>query len=126
MGAEPVGVLLVLHGRHLRGRFDLVGPGPTPPDRVLLRVTGAVVVLLAVAFALELPVAPTALAGAAVLALAPWWRRVRPRVAGREMLPWRSAVVVAALFVVVETWHALGLRAVLAAVAGPGRARRDL
>ena len=54
--AVTVVVLLVLHGRHLRGRFDLVGPGPTPPDRVLLRVTGAVVVLLAVAFALELPV----------------------------------------------------------------------
>lgn len=124
--AVTVVVLLALHGRHLRGRFDLAGPGPTPPDRVLLRVTGAVVVLLAVAFALELPVAPTALAGAAVLALATWWRRVRPLVPVREMLPWRSALVVAALFVVVETWHAHGLGDLLAAVAGTGTGPGDL
>src|SRR5690606_7570762 len=66
-------VLLALHGRHLRGRFILTGTGPTPPDRVLLVVTAAVVALLAVAFALELPVAPTALVGAVVLGLATWW-----------------------------------------------------
>ncbi|WP_244286315.1 SLC13 family permease [Cellulosimicrobium cellulans] len=119
-------VLLVLHGRDLRGRFTLAGAGPTPPDRLLLRLTAAVVVLLAVAFALEIPVAPTALAGAAVLALATWWRRVRPLVPVREMLPWRSALIVAALFVLVETWHAHGLGDLLATVAGTGDGPGDL
>ena len=119
-------VLLALHGRHLRGRFVLTGTGPTPPDQVLLVVTAAVVVLLAAAFALELPVAPTALVGAVVLGLATWWRRVRPLVPVRDMLPWRSAVVVAALFVLVETWHAHGLGDLLAAVAGTGDGPGDL
>lgn len=119
-------VLLVLHGRSLTGRFELTAHGPTPPDRVLLLVTGAVVTLLALAFAAELPVALAALAGVVVLGLATWWRKVPLLVPVREMVPWRSALVVAALFVVVETWHAHGLGDILAAVAGDGADGGDL
>lgn len=119
-------VLLALHGRSFTGRFDLVAPGPEPRDRVLLAVTAAVVVLLAVAFAAELPVAVVAVVGAAVLGIATWWRRVPVLVPLREMLPWRSALVVAALFAVVETWHAHGLGGLLAAVAGDGSGGGDL
>jgi arsenical pump membrane protein len=119
-------VLLCLHGRSVSGRFVLTAAGPTPPDRVLLVVTGVVVALLAVAFAAELPVALAALAGVAVLGLATWWRRVPLLVPVREMVPWRSAVVVAGLFVAVETWHAHGLGDLLAAVAGDGTDGGDL
>ena len=119
-------VLLALHGRSLTGRFVLAPGGPVPPDRLLLVVTGVTVVLLAAAFAAELPVALVALAGVLVLGLATWWRRVPLLVPVREMLPWRSALVVAALFVVVETWHAHGLGDLLAAVAGDGGDPGDL
>lgn len=119
-------VLLALHGRSIRGRFTLADGGPVPADRVLLVVTGVVVTLLAVAFAAELPVAVVALAGVVVLGLATWWRRVPLLVPVREMVPWRSAVVVAGLFVVVETWHAHGLGDLLAAVAGDGTDGGDL
>jgi arsenical pump membrane protein len=119
-------VLLVLHGRSVRGRFVLAAAGPVPPDRTLLVVTGVVVALLAVAFAAGLPVAVVALAGVGVLGLATWWRRVPLLVPVRAMVPWRSAVVVAALFVAVETWHAHGLGDLLAAVAGDGTGGADL
>ncbi|MBD8078422.1 citrate transporter [Cellulosimicrobium arenosum] len=119
-------VLLVLHGRSFVGRFEPTAHGPTPPDRVLLVVTGVVVALLAIAFAAELPVALAALAGVLVLGLATWWRKVPLLVPVREMVPWRSALVVAALFVVVETWHAHGLGGILDAVAGDGTGGGDL
>lgn len=119
-------VLLVLHGRDLGGRFELAAPSRAAPDRVLLVVAGVVVALCAVAFAAELPVAPVAVAAAVVLGAATRWRRVPLLVPARELVPWRTAVVVAGLFVAVETWHAHGLGDLLASVAGTGTGAADL
>ncbi|RMI12623.1 SLC13 family permease [Cellulomonas triticagri] len=112
--------VLAVRGRHaLRGRF---APGDryVPPDRPLLLVTGGTTAVMAVGFVAGLPVWAVAL-GAAVVLLAAFALRRRPLpVRARDLVPWRMLLVVAALFVAVETLHVRGLGDALAALAPDG------
>jgi arsenical pump membrane protein len=85
-------------------------------------VTGAI----AVAFAAGAPPAPVGLAAAALLLLATLARGRPLPVPARDLVPWRTILVVAALFTVVETQHAHGLGTVLAHAAGQGDGFGDL
>ncbi|WP_098465020.1 SLC13 family permease [Isoptericola jiangsuensis] len=120
-----VAALAVLHRRALHGRYD-VPPRRAPRDPVLLRVSGVVVLLMGAAFAIELPVLPTAVVAAAVLGAATAWRRVPITVPVTQMVPWRTAIVTAGLFVAVGTWHAHGLTALLSHLTGAGTGPGDL
>ncbi|MDM7853704.1 SLC13 family permease [Cellulomonas alba] len=113
-------VLLGVRDRHaLAGRFE-THPARRPADAVLLRVTAGVTAAIAVAFAAGAPPAPVGAAAAAVLLLVTLARRRPLPVPARDLVPWRTILVVAALFTVVETAHAHGLGTVLARAAGQG------
>lgn len=114
-----VAVLAVRRRADLRGRFE-PGPRYVPPDRVLLRVTGATTAVMAVGFVAGLPVWAVALAAAAVLLAAFAVRRRALPVRPSQLVPWRMLLVVAALFVVVETLHVRGLGEALVAAAPGG------
>ncbi len=115
--AATVAGLALLHRRAIVGRY-LPSEPQAPRDTIAVALAGAVVAAMAVCFAAELPVAPVALAGAAVLGVMTWWRRVPLLSRARDMVPWRAVVTVAGLFAVVEALHVHGLGAALAAVAG--------
>ncbi len=114
-----VAVLAVRGRADLRGRFE-PGPRYVPPDRALLRVTGATTAVMAVGFVAGLPVWAVALAAAVVLLVAFAVRRRALPVRPTELVPWRMLLVVAALFVVVETLHVRGLGEALVAAAPGG------
>src|SRR4051794_26384871 len=118
--AAIVGTVVVLGVRDraaLRGRYE-----PHPPravrDRVLLIVCALAVGALAVAFVVGAPTAPTAVVVAAVLLGVTLLRRSRLPVPARDLVPWRTLLVVLGLFVVVETAHVHGLGTLLASAAG--------
>jgi len=114
-----VAVLAVRGRRVLRGRY-VPGPRYVPPDRALLLVTAGTTGVMAAGFVVGLPVWAVA-AGAAVVLLGAFAvrRRSLPGRA-RDLLPWRMLLVVAALFVAVETLHVRGLGDALADVAPGG------
>ncbi|CAM5780366.1 Arsenic transport integral membrane protein ArsB OS=Cellulomonas persica OX=76861 GN=arsB2 PE=3 SV=1 [Cellulomonas persica] len=118
-------VLAVRDRAAIRGRYALVA-APPAPDPVLLRVTGLVVGAMAVAFVAG--VTPALAAGAAgVLLLGLTLARRRPLpVAPGDMVPWRTLIVVAGLFVLVATAHAHGMAEVLHRAAGDGHGPLDL
>ncbi|MFE6971495.1 SLC13 family permease [Isoptericola sp. NPDC057653] len=111
--------LAALHASALRGRYA-VPARRAAADPVLLRVAAVVVLLMGAGFAAELPVLPVALGATAVLGVATAWRRAPLPVPVRELVPWRTVVVTAGLFVVVGTWHAHGLTELLAPLVGTG------
>lgn len=117
-----VAVLAVRGRADLRGRFE-PGPRYVPPDRALLRVTGATTVVMAAGFVAGLPVWAVALAAAVVLLAAFALRRRALPVRPTQLVPWRMLLVVAALFVVVEALHVRGLGEALVAAA-PGETAR--
>ncbi|WP_456824161.1 SLC13 family permease [Cellulomonas sp. P5_E12] len=120
-----VAVLAVRDRRSLHGGYD-VHPPRAVRDRVLLAVCAVAVGVLAVAFVLGAPTAPTAVAVAVALLAATLLRHQRLPVAARDLVPWRTLLVVLGLFVVVETAHAHGLGTVLAHAAGTGSTAGDL
>ncbi|GIG19836.1 arsenic transport integral membrane protein ArsB [Cellulomonas chitinilytica] len=118
--------VLAVRDRHvLSGTYE-VHPGRPAPDRPLLVVAAVVTGVMAAAFVAGLPVAPTALAAAAILMLATRLRRRPWPVPPSRLVPWRTLVVVAGLFAVVQTAHAHGLGALLADAAGHGHGAADL
>jgi arsenical pump membrane protein len=123
--AVTVAYLFAAHHRDLRGRFD------TPAlvaerDRVLLPLSAAVTVALGVCFAVGLPVAGVAVIGALLLLAVTLVRRRDLVAPVGELVPWRTALVLASLFVAVEAWRAHGLGDLLADFAGTGTGTRDL
>lgn len=118
-------VLAIRDGRSLAGHYDSHPPRP-PRDRVLLGLCAAAVGVLAVAFVVGAPTAPTAVGVAVVLLAATLLRHQKLPVAARDLVPWRTLLVVLGLFVVVETAHAHGLGTLLAHAAGTGGTAGDL
>lgn len=119
--AVLVTVLLVaLRDRDaIAGRFTLA-PGPVPADRALLGLAAAVTAAMAVAFVAGVEPVLAAGAAAAVLTAATRLRRRPWPVPPAQLVPWRTLLVVAGLFVVVATLHAQGSAALLHAAAGDG------
>jgi arsenical pump membrane protein len=121
-------VVLAVRGRTgLRGRFTAPSRY-VPPDRTLVLVTGVTVAVMAAGFVAGLPVWAVALGAAAVLLIGFAVRR-RPlpgptgaslRARAVAMVPWQMLLVVAGLFVVVETLHVRGLGDLLVAAAPSG------
>jgi len=120
-----VALLAVRDRRALRGRYAPVPDHPVP-DRVLLAAATLVTVLMAVAFVAG--VEPALAAGVAALALAAATRvRRRPWPAPLPvMVPWRTLLLVAGLFVVVGTVRLHGGADAASAVAGSGDGFGDL
>ena len=118
-----VAVLWVLHRKEIRGRFTVDAP-PEPHDPTLLRIAGGVCLGVGPLFALGLPPAWVASVAAVVLALVAW-RRNRSMLR-RVAVPWRMAVAVAALFVLIDLALRHGLHDVLVTVAGTGHSPADL
>jgi arsenical pump membrane protein len=114
-----VALLAVRDRRVLRGSFDAVPPR-RPADAALLRVAAATTGAMAVAFVAGVePAVAAVVAAVALLAVTLGRRRPLP-VPARDLVPWRTLVVVAGLFVVVATAHAHGLDEVLATASGAG------
>lgn len=116
-------VLFVLHRRELRGRYLPDAP-PDPHDPVLLRISAAVCVAVGPLFAAGLSPAWVSGVAAVVLVVA---ARSRSRDLVRHLaVPWRMALAVAVLFVVIDGALQLGLEPALASLAGDGTSGADL
>ncbi|NYG08195.1 arsenical pump membrane protein [Phycicoccus badiiscoriae] len=116
-------VLAVLHRRELGGRYLPDAP-PDPHDQVLLRVAGAVCLAVGPLFAVGLSPAWVSSIAAGVLVAAAW---ARDRDLVRDLkVPWRMALAVAALFVVIDAALQVGLQPALASLAGQGTTSVDL
>lgn len=121
--AVPVAVLAIVFRRQLGARFEPV-ESTRPDDAVLFRVSAAVVVLLIPSLVSGIPVWIPACAAAAILLVAFAIRRrtaVRP-----SLVPWGIVTFACGLFLVVETGHAMGLTALLAAPVGEGEGPLEL
>ena len=114
-----VAVLAIRDRRAIAGTYA-TAPAPGAPDAVLLRVTAAVVVVMAVAFVVGVEPAFAALAAAVVLLVATLARRRPLPVPVGELVPWRTLVVVAGLFVVIAAAHQIGDALQVAAGTGDG------
>ncbi|KZM36440.1 SLC13 family permease [Oerskovia enterophila] len=123
--AVTVLYLLVAHHRDLRGTFEASAP-TAERDPVLLPLAALVTVALGVCFAVGLPVAVVALGGAGVLLTVTLVRRRDLVAPVGELVPWRTVLVVASLFVAVEAWQVHGLGDLLARFAGTGTGTGDL
>lgn len=132
MWAPALAAVLVTVGvLALRDRSALAGTYDQPPprsarDRLLILIAAAVVGAMAVAFVVGAPPAPTAVAAAAVLTGLTLLRTRGLPVPAKDLVPWRTLLVVAALFAVVATAHAHGLGEWLSRAAGSGSASGDL
>lgn len=118
-------VLALRDRRALTGTYELQ-PAPEPSDPLLLRLTGAVVAVMAVAFVVGVEPALAAAVAAALLLVATLVRRRPLPVPAADLVPWRTLVVVGSLFVVVATAHAHGMGDALAAAAGEGNGPLEL
>lgn len=123
--AVTVAYLFVAHRRDLLGTFDAL-PLAAERDRVLLPLAALVTVALGACFAVGLPVAAVAVAGAAVLLGVTLVRRRDLVAPVSELVPWRTVLVLASLFVAVEAWQVHGLGDLLARFAGTGTGTGDL
>lgn len=118
-----VGVLALRDSRAIRGRYALE-PAPGAPDGVLLRITAVVVAAMAIAFVVGVEPALAAVAAATALLAATLLRRRPLPVPPGDLVPWRTLIVVAALFVVVAAAHPVA--GALQAAAGAGSSPLDL
>ena len=116
-------VLGVRDHRAIGGRY-VTAPAPGAPDPTLLRITAVVVGVMAVAFVAGVEPALAALAAAVVLLVATLARRRPLPVPVGELVPWRTLVVVAGLFVVIAAAHQIG--DALQVLAGTGDGPLDL
>lgn len=118
-----VAVVWLLHRRELRGRYDRP-PRAEPHDRTLMVVSAVVAAALAPAFVAGLtPAWPAGIAAVALLAATAWRA---PELLRRVSVPWRAAVGIAALFVVIDLALRHGLAATLTTAVGSGTAAPDL
>ena len=116
-------VLYLLHRCELRGRYLPDAP-PDPHDQVLLVAAAAVCLAVGPLFAIGLSPAWVASIAAVVLVGAAW---ARNRGLVRHLkVPWRMALAVAALFVIIDAALQLGLQPALASLAGEGTSPGDL
>nr|WP_212756079.1 SLC13 family permease [Flexivirga aerilata] len=116
-------VIAALHGRSLVGRYA-APPAPETGDPVLLRVAGAVCLLLGPVFVTGVTPAIPAAVAAAILAVTLW---MRDRGGIREVaVPWRMVIGVSVLFVVVDLLGSHGLNALIADLVGRGHGLTDL
>ncbi len=76
--------------------------------------------IIGVAFAAGAPTAPTAVAAAVILLVVTLVRHQKLPVKARDLVPWRTLLVVLGLFAIVETLHAHGLGTLLADASGTG------
>ncbi|MFC8190489.1 SLC13 family permease [Cellulomonas sp. NPDC057328] len=114
-----VALLAVRDRRALAGRYE-AAPARPAPDRPLLVVAAAVTAVMAVAFVAGVEPVVAGGAAAVVLAVATVVRR-RPWPAPLpRLVPWRTVLVVAGLFVVVETLRVHGGAVLAASAAGDG------
>ncbi|ROS30970.1 SLC13 family permease [Cellulomonas sp. PhB150] len=120
-----VGVLALRDRSALAGTYDQPPPR-TVRDQRLLVVTAVVVGAMAVAFVVGAPPAPTAIVAAAALTALTVLRTRALPVPAKDLVPWRTLLVVAALFAVVATAHAHGLGEWLSRAAGSGDGFGDL
>jgi arsenical pump membrane protein len=112
-----VAVLYVLHRRELGGQFRAEAPAD-PHDRLLLRIAGAVCLVVCPLFAVGLPPAWVASAAAVVLLVT---LLVRSPARLRQIsVPLPMALGVAVLFVVVDVALQHGLQPALSTLAGQG------
>lgn len=118
-----VAVLYLLHRRELRGRY-LLDALPDAHDQVLLRVAAAVCLAVGPLFAVGLSPAWVSSVAAVVL-VATGGARNRDLVR-RLHVPWRMALAVAVLFVVIDAALQLGVQPALASLAGEGTSPGDL
>ncbi|GMA31525.1 SLC13 family permease [Litorihabitans aurantiacus] len=114
-----VAVLGVRDRRELRGRYE-TPPAPEAPDPALLRIAAVVVAVMALAFVLGVEPAVAATVAAVALLVATRVRRRPLPVPAGDLVPWRTLVVVAALFVVVAALRPLGEGLTVAAGTGDG------
>ncbi len=110
-------VLYLLHRRQLHGRYTTEAPAE-PHDPVLLRIAGAVCLAVGPLFAVGLSPAWVSVVAAVLLLVAVGLRS--PGLLPHIAVPWRMAVGVTVLFVVIDVALTHGLRDVLAGVAGSG------
>lgn len=125
-GAAILGTVVALacwHRSELRGRYELDAP-PEPHDPAMLRLAAAVCIAIGPLFALGLSPAWVSSAAAVVLLVATW-SRDRDRVT-QVAVPWRMALAVAVLFVVIDVALRHGLQPALASLAGAGTSPADL
>lgn len=115
--AVTVAAVVCFWPRVLRGRFQLPS-APRPHDRPMLWLAATVCLVLAVLFALGLAPALPTVAAAVVLTVAYALRR--PGAWRRLEVPWKMALAVLGLFLVVKWLGPLGLDALLASALGVG------
>lgn len=120
-----VAILAIRDRRVLRGSFD-PNPPRAPRDKPLLVVTAVTVGLLGIAFAAGVPTAPAAVAAAVLLLVVTLVRHQKLPVKARDLVPWRTLLVVLGLFAVVQTLHAHGMGTLLADASGTGTGPWDL
>ena len=121
--AVTVVIIAVLHRRELRGRFT-IDPPDEPHDRLLLRVSAGVCILIGPAFLTGVtPAIPATVA--AVILLGTLWirRRVDLR---RVQVPWQMIIAVCVVFVVIDVLGRHGLTTAMQHVAGTGHSPVDL
>ncbi|WP_230209146.1 SLC13 family permease [Nostocoides sp. HKS02] len=116
-------VLFLWHRKALRGRYAL-DAAPEPHDPTMLRLAAGVCVAVGPLFALGLSPAWVSSVAAMVLLVAAW-SRDRSRFA-HVAVPWRMALGVAVLFVLLDLALRHGLQPALASLAGTGTAPIDL
>ena len=114
----PVLVLVVVFRTTLRGSFTPREPR-VPPDTVLLRVAGGVLVVLLPLLVVEggRPWIPTCVAALVLVALFAWRR---PSVLRPGLLPLPLLLFASGLFLVVETAQVWGAGALLSSLSGHG------
>ncbi|QGQ20582.1 citrate transporter [Cellulomonas sp. JZ18] len=120
-----VALLALRDRRSVRGRYG-AAPGRPVPDRPLLVVAAVTTVLMAAAFVAGVEPVVAGAAAAAVLAVATAVRRRPWPAPPADLVPWRTLLVVAGLFVVVETLRVHGGAALAAGAAGDGHGIGDL
>ncbi|MET1017359.1 MAG: SLC13 family permease [Leifsonia flava] len=113
----PVAVIAVLHRRSLVTRYVIERPERIA-DPTLLIASAVAVLILIPGLLSGLPVWIPACVAAVTLLIA--FAVSRPAVLRLGLVPWPLLLLVAGLFLVLETAHALGLGDALAAVAGTG------
>lgn len=112
-----VAALSIIYRRSLTGRYTVTAPAEVA-DRPLL-IAGMIVVGLLVPLLISGADVAIVAGGAALVLLAAFAIR-RPRVLRPGLIPWRTLVFAASLFVLVEAAHAHGFGALLASASGTG------
>ena len=118
-----VGLLWLLHRRDLVGRYS-APPRAAPHDRPLMLISAVVAAALGPAFVAG--ITPAWPAGIAAVILVAVTARRAPELLRRITVPWRAALGVAVLFVVVDLALSAGLGPWLVDVVGRGETGPDL